>query len=158
MVSEGAVAGVSSTDLVLALEDFFSGAEFTTAVGDFMSANVAELEFKDLDGEQPLKNYDLFKKYNSMIESLLGKFLEENKLEVGAVYEACKQGRESGDATANVCIDYLLACTEYESFMELAYDHQQLSSYVPASSLTEMWGAEEEAAAHPNEDSNGIPA
>jgi hypothetical protein len=29
------------------------------------------------------------------------------------------------------CIDYLLASTEYESFMQLAYDHAQLSQYQP---------------------------
>jgi len=155
MVREGGAP--AEEDLILALEEFFSGPQFTTSVGDFMSANVGELEFKDLQAEQPLKNYDVFKRYTTLIELLLGEFLEERQLEVVAVYEACRKGRESGDAAASVCIDYLLACTEYEAFMELAYDHAQLAAYAPASSLTEMWDAEEEAGLHPDPDSSGVP-
>ena len=58
------------------------------------------------------------------------------------VYEACKKAHETGSANWLTCIDYLLASTEYESFMELSYDHYMMSAYDPDED--EEWDAPEE--------------
>lgn len=58
------------------------------------------------------------------------------------VYDACVKANEKADEKANwlTCIDYLLASTEYESFMELAYDHYCMGAYEPGED--EEWDAE----------------
>ena len=55
------------------LEDYFSSPTYTTAIGDFTAkhASVFENGFRLSTEEQPLEYYDVFMKYNAMIESLL---------------------------------------------------------------------------------------
>mmetsp|Transcript_28815 Transcript_28815/g.81185 ORF Transcript_28815/g.81185 Transcript_28815/m.81185 type:complete len:165 (+) Transcript_28815:69-563(+) len=134
----------SDEELMTRLEEFFSGPEFTSAVGDFMSDNVPQLEFVDLTLEQPLKNHGIFTKYNEMVEILLADFLASQSTSAEEVYAACKRLQESGQTTAMVCLDYLLASTEYREFMQLAYDHSMLCSYNPDAVATQMWAPEEE--------------
>lgn len=37
------------------MQEFFCSPKFTSAIGDFLSTNTSELEFKPIDEEQPLK-------------------------------------------------------------------------------------------------------
>jgi len=45
----------ADSELLNKLEEFFSGPDFTSAIGEFMGNNVADLEFRDLSKEQPLR-------------------------------------------------------------------------------------------------------
>ncbi len=78
------------------------------------------------------------------MERLLQDFIESKNLSIDQVYEACKHESESDTAGSLLCLDYLLASTEYDSFMQLAYDHVQIASYTPSGPLTEMWDPEDE--------------
>jgi len=91
------------------------------------------------------RNHQLFTEYTKLVEGLLQNFLESQGVTAEDVYETCRRFQQSGDTSSMVCIDYLVASTEYESFMQLAYDHCQLCNYMPSVGLTEMWTAEEEA-------------
>lgn len=48
-----------------------------------------------------------------------------------AIFEACVKAQQAQDGSWLTCIDYLIASTEYESFMELAYDHFCMGAYEP---------------------------
>lgn len=91
-----------------------------------------------------LRNHDIFTKYTKLVENLLESFLSSRGIEISSIFEACKRQQEGGHADGMMCLDYLLASTEYDSFMQLAYDHCQLCDYVPAGPLTEMWSADAE--------------
>ena len=78
------------------------------------------------------------------MERLLQEFIESKDLSIDQVFEACKHQSESATAGSLLCLDYLLASTEYDSFMQLAYDHVQIASYNPSGPLTEMWDPEVE--------------
>ncbi|KAJ9530685.1 hypothetical protein QJQ45_014837 [Haematococcus lacustris] len=111
----------SCDDLVEALETFFCSPGFTSAVGTYMSENASNLSFVATDETQPIENYNLFLKYQSLIEEHLSIFLE--------VYEVCQAAQGSQVADSLACLDYLVAASEYEAFMELARDHYEMALY-----------------------------
>eukprot|EP00955_Chlamydomonas_euryale_P048339 353939-Chlamydomonas_euryale.AAC.10 len=42
-----------------------------------------------------------------------------------AIFAAAQRAQEdAAGSSALACLDYIVACTEYEAFMELAYDHK----------------------------------
>eukprot|EP00959_Pyramimonas_sp_CCMP1952_P435385 9116908-Pyramimonas_sp.AAC.1 len=45
------------------LEDFFSGPEFTSMLGDFMGENASKIQLVNVEEEQPLQNHDLYCRY-----------------------------------------------------------------------------------------------
>ena len=91
-----------------------------------------------------IRNHDIYTKYTALVERLLQEFVTSKDLSVDQVYDACKRESESADAGSFLCLDYLLASTEYDSFMQLAYDHVQIASYAPSGPLTEMWDPADE--------------
>ncbi|KAG2449073.1 hypothetical protein HYH02_005822 [Chlamydomonas schloesseri] len=135
---------MSSLEMLEKLEEFFCSPKFTCAIGDFMSENAEKLEFVPLDGEQPLQNFDIFKNYTSMVEQQLEEFIQAEGLSVKAICDACAAAQNNENHMHIAAIDYLVASTEYESFMQLAYDHACMAAYEP-NELT-AWDPEEEAA------------
>uniref|UniRef100_A0A7S0WVR0 Cilia- and flagella-associated protein 36 n=1 Tax=Chlamydomonas leiostraca TaxID=1034604 RepID=A0A7S0WVR0_9CHLO len=119
----------SMEEFMDALEDFFCSPKFTTALGEFLSQHGDELEFVPPEETQPLKNHDIFMRYQDLVEQQLTSFLGERGLRAQEVFEACASAQAAGDAGFRTCVDYLLACTEYESFMQLAADHVHLREY-----------------------------
>ncbi|KAJ9530859.1 hypothetical protein QJQ45_028854, partial [Haematococcus lacustris] len=144
----------SCDDLVEALETFFCSPGFTSAVGTYMSENASNLSFVATDETQPIENYNLFLKYQSLIEEHLSIFLVDRGLSAQAsnpiictwcyrlahqlhylciisteVYEVCQAAQGSQVADSLACLDYLVAASEYEAFMELARDHYEMALY-----------------------------
>mmetsp|Transcript_21920 Transcript_21920/g.54269 ORF Transcript_21920/g.54269 Transcript_21920/m.54269 type:complete len:182 (-) Transcript_21920:14-559(-) len=109
------------------LEDFFSSPELTSAISDFMTEHSGRVEFRAPGDEQPMGNYDVFRQYSEVVENLLEDFLRRENIEMGVVAEACKRVQGSEAAHAVTCVDYLVAATEYNNFMLLAYDFASLS-------------------------------
>ncbi|KAL6751532.1 hypothetical protein V8C86DRAFT_2776259 [Haematococcus lacustris] len=119
----------SCDDLVEALETFFCSPGFTSAVGTYMSENASNLSFVATDETQPIENYNLFLKYQSLIEEHLSIFLVDRGLSAQEVYEVCQAAQGSQVADSLACLDYLVAASEYEAFMELARDHYEMALY-----------------------------
>ncbi|GAX72812.1 hypothetical protein CEUSTIGMA_g267.t1 [Chlamydomonas eustigma] len=113
----------STMEFLDKLELFFSNPEFTTALHEFFTKNISDIEFKPIEEEQPLKNHDLYAQYTELVEKQLEAFMSEEGLSTQEVYGACQKALSYGETPWLMCLDYLLASTEYESFMELAYDH-----------------------------------
>ena len=111
------------------LEEFFSSPELTSAIAEFMTENSRELEFRDPNDEQPLQNHDIFRRYSEVVENQLEDFLRRENIDIGEVAEACKRVQGSDAANCVTCIDYLVAATEYNSFMLLAYDFASMSMW-----------------------------
>ncbi|GIL43920.1 hypothetical protein Vafri_1502 [Volvox africanus] len=131
------------SELLQKLEDFFCSPKFTCAIGEFMGENAAKLAFVPFEEEQPLQNYDIFKSYASIVERQLEEFIHSEGLTVKDVCDACTVAQNAESHTHLAAIDYLVASTDYESFMQLAYEHHIVSSYGP--DLTEEEEAEEAA-------------
>lgn len=58
-----------------------------------------------------------------MVEQKLEKFMEEEGLSPDSIFAACEKATASGEARWLTCLDYLNACTEYNAFIDLAFDH-----------------------------------
>lgn len=118
---------------MMQLEAFFCSAQFTSNIGDFMARRGPDLEFKPLEEEQPLRNHDIYKEYTHLVERQLQSFITEQGVSPQAVYEACAKAQADAQGSSwMTCLDYLVACTEYEEFMQLAFDHCSVSTYEPS--------------------------
>lgn len=118
---------IGAEGLISRVEEFFCSPSFTTSVGDFLSSKAGDIEFKDLEEEQPHINFATFQEYQQMVERNLQSFLASEGISQKAVVDACLEAQNSGSGYLT-CIDYILACTEYEEFMQLAYDYLVASS------------------------------
>jgi len=94
----------------------------------FLQENSEKMvEVKD-DGEQPIENYLLYKKYIALIENNLEEFLKIEKIKVEKLIEACQRISEL-DENALYCLDYILACTEYQDFCDMMTQYRSLYNY-----------------------------
>eukprot|EP00899_Mesostigma_viride_P019051 jgi/Mesvir1/27147/Mv20815-RA.1 len=119
-------------ELLGKLEDFFCSPAFTTPVGGFFKDNNTKLKLVPLQDEQPHENYAVFKEYADLVEKKLEEFLAENGVTAQQLYEDCSAHRElakSGTQAPLTCLDYLIAATQYEMFMNLAHDFIQMDSW-----------------------------
>ncbi|GLC43381.1 hypothetical protein PLESTF_000427400 [Pleodorina starrii] len=132
------------TEMLQKLEDFFCSPKFTCAIGDFMGENADKLAFVPLEQEQPLQNYDTFKAYASLVERQLEEFILSEGLTTKAVCDACTAAQNAESHSHLAAIDYLVASTDYESFMQLAYEHAVVAAGGPDEEEEE--GAEAEVA------------
>ncbi|PNG99578.1 hypothetical protein TSOC_014640, partial [Tetrabaena socialis] len=123
--------------------DFFCSPKFTCAIGDFMGERADTLDFVPLTEEQPLGNFEIFKQYTELVERQLEEFIRSEGLTVKDVCDACMAAQSSESHMHLAAIDYLVASTEYESFMQLAYDHACMKFYEPDEQTA--WDPEGEA-------------
>ena len=72
-----------------------------------------------------LRWHELYLQYTALIEGQLEAFLKEEGVPVAALLAAAS-GEASG---AYTCIDYLVASTEYEAFLQLMGDFCAMSSW-----------------------------
>jgi hypothetical protein len=61
-----------------------------------------------------------------MIEEMLEKFLQEQKADADALYQACLEEKLQKGNSWDVCLDYLLASLDYEFFLTVAHDFYQM--------------------------------
>lgn len=115
--------------ILTCLEDFFSTPELTSAIADFMTENSSKVEFRDPNDEQPMQNHEIFRQYSEVVENRLEDFLRRENIDMSEVAEACKRVQGSDAANCVTCVDYLVAATEYHSFMLLAYDFASMSMW-----------------------------
>ena len=128
-------------DLVRKLEDFFMSPEIMVAIGDFMHESVQKLYFVGAQSQEnnastntmeeeeethPIENYEIFSSYGAMIEEMLEKFLQEQKADADALYQACLEEKLQKGNSWDVCLDYLLASLDYEFFLTVAHDFYQM--------------------------------
>mmetsp|Transcript_37823 Transcript_37823/g.82271 ORF Transcript_37823/g.82271 Transcript_37823/m.82271 type:complete len:151 (-) Transcript_37823:109-561(-) len=113
------------------LEDFFAGPEFTSMLGDFMGENASKIQLVNVEEEQPLQNHDLYCRYTEAVEKQLEAFIEREGLSAEEVFNACRRIKEGGDAAWLSCVDYLLAATEYNRFLQLVADFQSMQQWEP---------------------------
>jgi hypothetical protein len=120
---------VAKGGIVADLEEFFnSNQKLTSHIGDFFAESAGKLIIQDLDEEQSLENHQIYLRYCEIIENGLDEFLSERKVTTDVFVDACREAREAGD-TSTASLDYLLASTEYTTFLRLAQDFVQLHSW-----------------------------
>ena len=128
--------------IVRELEDFFNGNEaLTSKIGDFFAEHAAKLAVtKDITEEQSLELHEVYLAYCELIETGLEEFLSKRNVTTDMFVEACREARESGDLST-ASLDYLLASTEYESFVRLAQDFALMNAWVPEDGADDTFGA-----------------
>ena len=111
-------------NLLEQLENFFSGPDLTTAISDFAAEHGGEFHPLPEGAEHPLQWHERYLQYCGMIESKLEAFLQQHGTTTERLYAACRAGDGS-----HTCVEYLLASTEYLSFLQLMLDFGSLASY-----------------------------
>eukprot|EP01060_Flectonema_neradi_P012273 TRINITY_DN19146_c1_g1_i3.p2 TRINITY_DN19146_c1_g1~~TRINITY_DN19146_c1_g1_i3.p2 ORF type:complete len:152 (+),score=39.42 TRINITY_DN19146_c1_g1_i3:49-456(+) len=116
-------------DLLHSLETHFLGS-LTQKIGDFMAAGGTQVQLVPLEEEQPLQNQQIFMEYQEMIEKEICSFAAEKGIQEEEIISLCKPSEfEEGQYCALTCIEYLLAMTEYASFMQLVSDHRDCQQW-----------------------------
>uniref|UniRef100_A0A6V1NIC6 Cilia- and flagella-associated protein 36 n=1 Tax=Heterosigma akashiwo TaxID=2829 RepID=A0A6V1NIC6_HETAK len=114
-------------DVLEKIELFFCSADYTSAIGDFMSEHVGTFTAFDLEQEQPLEYYSVFQQYQDLVEAKFEAFVKKEDVSTEVIYAVCRN-LHSQDNGASTCIEYLLACTEYEYFLKLMYDFRMMNN------------------------------
>ena len=116
--------------LLQKVELFFSSPEFSGEIGDFMRAHVDVFtQGFDLSAEQPLEYWQVFERYRDMIEAKVGAILKAERMMPEDLYNACERARSVDGAGTCMCLDYLLACAEYENFIRLVADFVSMQQW-----------------------------
>ena len=99
-------------------------------MSDFASEHANK--FVGEDEEQPLECFSLFKQFQAEIDKRLEKFIQSQEMQLSneQIMESLKriQGHDEG---ALMCLDYLLAATDYEDFIVIMLDFQDIYAYQP---------------------------
>merc|ERR1712070_935696 len=105
------------------LDSFLTSSDLKAKVFTFALAHSAQFEAAPSD-EQPLHTHELYKEFTAMIEAQLESFLADGTVSSAQLFQACKEAKERGDAVP--AMDYLLASTEYEGFVQLMIDFKSM--------------------------------
>ena len=124
-------------DILMKLEEFFSSPNFTTAIGNFLGHETPNFTSGfDLSAEQPLAYYDVYHKYQKLVESTVDEFLGKEGVTSEALFTLIEKCQRSSAAGALTCLDYMIASTEYDHFLRLVADF----------ACMDQWGTDEETA------------
>lgn len=124
-------------DILMKLEEFFSSPSFTTAIGNFLGRETPNFTSGfDLSAEQPLAYYDVYHKYQKLVESTVDEFLGKEGVTSEALFTLIENCQRSSAAGALTCLDYMIASTEYDHFLRLVADF----------ACMDQWGTDEETA------------
>jgi|LauGreSBDMM110SN_4_FD.fasta_scaffold182340_1 hypothetical protein len=87
------------------------------------------------------RNHNIYRQYCAIVEQKLDKFMEEEGLSPDAIFAACEKAMASGEARWMTCLDYLTACTDYNAFIDLAFDHACMLGLGGDPDSDEAWDA-----------------
>lgn len=145
------------------IEDFCSMPDFTDSISDFAAQHSQEFATGPIEGEHPVRHaayrrtahcrhdscqctsrqlrwHELYLQYTALIEGKLEAFLKEQGVPVAAMLSAA----QSDDSGAYTCIDYLVASTEYDSFLQLMHDFCAMSAWDAGADEGTLGALEEE--------------
>lgn len=150
--SEAVAQSSSQQGLLEKIEDFCSRPDFTESIATFSAEHAHEFATGPVEGEHPvraslaplrdarprqsaltlsstpclqLRWHELYLQYTSLIEGQLETFLKEEGVPVAALLSAAS-GETDGSYT---CIDYLVASTEYDAFLQLMGDFCMMGAW-----------------------------
>mmetsp|Transcript_22908 Transcript_22908/g.29919 ORF Transcript_22908/g.29919 Transcript_22908/m.29919 type:complete len:180 (-) Transcript_22908:144-683(-) len=110
------------------IELFFCSPDYTSAIGDFMDSKAHVFTVFDLEVEQPLEYYSIFKEYQSLVEEHFEAFIENEAISTDEIFDVCRTLQDN-DNGASTCLEYLLACTEYSFFLNLMFDFCSMKGF-----------------------------
>eukprot|EP00002_Diphylleia_rotans_P014741 TRINITY_DN2868_c0_g1_i1.p2 TRINITY_DN2868_c0_g1~~TRINITY_DN2868_c0_g1_i1.p2 ORF type:complete len:132 (-),score=41.86 TRINITY_DN2868_c0_g1_i1:905-1300(-) len=122
--TSGAIAAHESR--LAKLEEFFSSPELTSAIGDFGTRYACK--FDPNVEEQSHEQYQIFQEYIAVVDAQLDAFLTKEGISTDDMFEACNYAKQEKNG-ASTCVDYLLACADYDNFRCLMYDFWELQDY-----------------------------
>mmetsp|Transcript_6420 Transcript_6420/g.7808 ORF Transcript_6420/g.7808 Transcript_6420/m.7808 type:complete len:223 (+) Transcript_6420:1-669(+) len=111
------------------LEDYFASPEHTSAIGDFLSLKVSEFTHFNPKEEQPLHYYQIFGEYQKLVETSVESFLVQEGKTNEELFNTISQFQGTGGSEIYTCIDYLVACTEYDYFLQLMEDMKRMDDW-----------------------------
>jgi hypothetical protein len=111
------------------LEDFFASPDFTSTIGDFLEATSARFQFFDIDVEQPLEHFACYEAYQRLVEQATEGFIAKEGWTAERLVEAAAACQAAGNHSAFTSVDYLVATTEFSSFVQLVSDFSSLAQW-----------------------------
>ena len=107
------------------LEAFFSEPTITSAISEFASEHAHKIKPVPAGDEHPIFYHETYLAYTKMLEEKIETFMADNEITLDDIMEAARQA-PSG---VHTFVDYLLASTEYEAFLQLMDDFRQISEW-----------------------------
>ena len=119
----------TSVSIMIKLEDFFSGnPDLSVAIGDFFAANASRITVHDSEREQSMEAHGIYLEYCDIIENGLEEFLARENVPPEDFVAACQDARDNGDFSTSA-LDYTIASTEYESFLDMCRDFSAMGQW-----------------------------
>lgn len=84
-------------------------------------------KFSDSE-EQTMECHSVWKSFGKRIEALLKDFLENEQIEYSQVEESLNRVSQV-DPEVLMCLDYLVAATDYEDFVSLMLEFQEINAW-----------------------------
>merc|ERR1712216_178863 len=107
------------------LEEFFGEPTITSAISEFANEHAHKIKPIPDGEEHPILYHETYLAYTKMLEAKIEAFMHENEVELDDVLEAVRQAPRG----SHTFVDYLLASTEYEAFLQLMDDFRMLSEW-----------------------------
>ena len=123
--AEGAPPGADKVAQLLdRLEFFCASGDFTGFIQEFASVHSGSF----VEGEQTMQQHALYQQYHEGIEAKLQEFCRGEGIEEAQLLEAVTAA-ESSDYGSTTCLDYIIASSEYDSFLTLMLDCQDMYNW-----------------------------
>ena len=124
--------------LLSRLDLFMSSGEFGDALSGFFASNAQLFDQTRLEAEceQPIVHYDLYQKYCNLLESLLGRFVEEEGVSADMIVAACEEVGQHGLEFS--CVDWIMGSTEFEFFLGIVRDYFGMEQFEVSQDLEQF--------------------
>jgi len=111
-------------DFLQRLLEFLGEENFEESLTNFLKNYAGRLEFAEEGEEQSLKTFDVYRKWQRMMEIKLEKFAEREGLTNEEMQKKCAEIMEKNPASASF-MNALLSSFELEQFIDLAKDYMK---------------------------------
>ena len=108
------------------LEEAFADPSVTSAINEFCVEHASTFQGVRGDEEHPLQYHELYLQYTGLLESKVEAFMAEHDVTLDQILEAARHA-PSG---VHTFVDFLIASTEYHSFVQLMSDFASMDAWV----------------------------
>ncbi|KAH9601628.1 BART domain [Trypanosoma melophagium] len=123
--------------LLECLDTFFGEGANTDAIGNFLSEEQSVMQLLDQphDSSEALELYSLFKRYSTLVDSILHAFTEREAANGTSVSleeladAVMQEWNQDQDYARYLCTAYVAGALDFESFKQLVRDVNEITTY-----------------------------
>ncbi|ORC92009.1 uncharacterized protein TM35_000042230 [Trypanosoma theileri] len=131
--------------LLESLDTFFGEGANTDAIGNFLSEEQSVMQMLDNphDSREALELYSLFKRYSTLVDSMLHTFTEREAAKGTSVSleqladAVMQEWKQDQDYARYLCTAYVAGALDFDSFKQLVRDVNEITTYPVGDELSD---------------------